>query len=222
MNLKLYCTYHSANLIDEYNLKDDEIHTHFPSYDTSINGTNINYTNPILCEVVTLYYVWKNRLFSEFVGFEHYRRKFDTKNISELYYNQCYVQKLLHDDRPIKYSFYVDHYAHTYNMCLFLLKYKYNNIELYNTMNSTVHFIPFNNFIMSYDKFEEMCEIVFPILFDLDTIYNGEFSIDKYVKIFNDNHYDARQLAFLAERLISCYIITYFGLDNIIVQDNDE
>jgi hypothetical protein len=67
-----------------------------------------------------------------------------------------------------------------------------------------------------------MCEIVFPILFDLDTIYNGEFSIDKYVKIFNDNHYDARQLAFLAERLISCYIITYFGLDNIIIQDNDE
>ena len=217
MNLKIYCSYHLPNLVNDYNLKDDDIHIHFPTYDVYINGTNINYTNPILCELVTLYYVWKNRLFSEFIGFEHYRRKFDINKIQELDYNKCYVQKLLTDNKCIKYSFYDEHYSHVYNTCLLLLKYKYKNMDLYNTLNSTVYFIPFNNFIMSYNKFEEMCEIIFPILFDLDNIYNGEFSVDKYKKIFNNNYYNIRQLAFLGERLISCYIITYFKLDNILI-----
>lgn len=216
MNLKLYCTFHSPELYDKYNLKTDEIRICFPSYNLDINGININYANPVLCEFVTMYYVWKNRLYSQFVGFEHYRRKFD-KQIPELNHNQCYVMNLYRNKQKVKYDFYSDHTTHIYNTCLLLLKYKYKNIDLYNTMNNTTNFIPYSCFIMSYSNFEKMCECIFPILFDLDIIYDGYLIFDNYLKIFNYDSYQARQLAFLGERLISCYILTYFELDNILV-----
>lgn len=216
MELKLYCTFHSPELYDEYNLKNDEIHTMFPSYDLDIDEININYANPVLCEFVTMYYVWKNCLYSQFVGFEHYRRKFD-KQIPELNNNQCYVMDLFLEDKKIKYVFCDNHYSHIYNICLLLLKYKYKYIDLYNAMNNTTKFIPYNCFIMSYNNFEKMCECIFPILFDLDNIYDGHLNVDNYLNIFYDN-YQARQLAFLGERLISCYILTHFNTDNILIE----
>lgn len=215
MNLKLYCTFHSPELYDEYNLKTSKKRVCFPSYDSDIDGININYANPVLCEFVTMYYVWKNRLYSKFVGFEHYRRKFDEKKIPKLNHNKCYVIDLFISQDKIKQEFYKYHIAHIYNTCLLLLKYKYKNIDLYNTMNKAKTLIPYSCFIMSYNNFKKMCKCIFPILFDLDNMYNGQLNLDNYLQIFNYDNYQARQLAFLGERLISCYILTHFGLDNI-------
>ena len=76
-NLTIWCSYHSDYIYYEYNL--DYIPSYIKLFNTNnlnISDDNINYLNPHLCEICTLYYVWKNQIKSNYVGFCHYRRFF--------------------------------------------------------------------------------------------------------------------------------------------------
>ena len=75
MDVKIYCTYHDPKLIDEYNLKETENFKLFYTK-SDLSGYSINYTELYLNEFVTQYYIWKNQIKSEYVGFCHYRRNF--------------------------------------------------------------------------------------------------------------------------------------------------
>lgn len=102
-NLTIWCTYHKDNLIDEYNLN------YIPSYiklfntnNLNINGEHINHLGPHLNEICTYYYVWKNQIYSKYVGFCHYRRfysdlgKEHIENFGIHYYDIC-AYNLKHD-----------------------------------------------------------------------------------------------------------------------------
>ncbi len=74
-------------------------------------------------------------------------------------------------------------------------------------------FIPFCSFIMHYEDFESLCEFLFPILFEFDRRHNLGMDPERYMaKAKRDFRYDnqayqARAISFLAERLISAYLV---------------
>src|SRR5574344_2987712 len=74
--LTIWMTYHDDQLLTEYNLKETNTISLFKGNDTSVKGKNINHLNRFYSELTTMYYVWKNRIESQLVGFCHYRRPF--------------------------------------------------------------------------------------------------------------------------------------------------
>lgn len=102
---------------------------------------NINYANKVLCEMCTMYYVWKNNLYSDFIGFDHYRRQFninDIDQINNLNNNQClfkYKLNFIYDleDRPdtVKLDYYEMHSKDIYDKMLNILANKYSKSSKY-------------------------------------------------------------------------------------------
>lgn len=71
---KIYCVYHDPKLIDEYNLKETDNFKLYFTQDENKKYHNLNFVQLFLNEWVAQYYVWKNNLKSDIVGFCHYRR----------------------------------------------------------------------------------------------------------------------------------------------------
>lgn len=86
MNYQIWCTYHDKKLIDEYNLKETK---HFKLFYTKdiLENNSLNYAQLYLNEFVTQYYVWKNQIKSDIVGFCHYRRNI-IKNLYDKNFNE--------------------------------------------------------------------------------------------------------------------------------------
>ena len=74
-------------------------------------------------------------------------------------------------------------------------------------------FIPFCCFIMHWADFDRLCRFLFPILFAWDKKHGLNMDPTKYMeKVFRDFRYDnvmyqRRAISFLAERLISCFLV---------------
>ena len=100
-NYTIYCTYHDNKQIDEYNLIDNK-YKHFKIFNATEkhDGYDLYYVNKYLAEFCTQYYVWKNNIKSDIVGFCHYRRQhFMTNEIfDEINNNKYYAfEKCRHD-----------------------------------------------------------------------------------------------------------------------------
>jgi hypothetical protein len=87
---------------------------------------------------------------------------------------------------------------------------KYSEHLIYNNV-----FVPYCCFIMHYEHFEKLCEFLFDLLFSLDKKLGLNMEADNYAnKAKKDFPYGAdvvyqqRAFSFLAERLISSYIVT--------------
>lgn len=95
INYVMWCTYHDKKLLKEYNLKESE---HFKLYYTKdINNDvkySLNYAQLYINEYSTQYYVWKNNIKSDLVGFCHYRRIYNSiindDLINYIYNNSSY------------------------------------------------------------------------------------------------------------------------------------
>lgn len=96
-----------------------------------------------------------------------------------------------------------------------ILNAQYGNSNKYSKylMNGN-KFIPFCSFIMVYEDFDALCKWLFPILFAWDKMHGLEMNPEKYMEKarrdfrYGDIDYQCRTIAFLAERLISCYLVT--------------
>lgn len=92
-------------------------------------------------------------------------------------------------------------------------KYGENNIYSKYLLDGNV-FIPYCCFIMKWNDYLKLCNWLFPILFAWDkkngVNMNPNNYMDKAIRDFryDDVNYQCRAVAFLAERLISCYIVT--------------
>lgn len=179
-------------------------------------GDNISVKNPNYCELTAIYWAWKN-LRADYIGLVHYRRYFTKHN-----FRNCEKKKqdiLLKSDFenilkdvdiivPDKRKYYIEtnrsHYNHAH--------YKKDldeteNIikELYpkyatafnKVMNRTWAHM-FNMFVMRKDYFDEYCEWLFTILFELE----------KRIDISNYTVMEARVFGFISELLLDVWLET--------------
>lgn len=208
----LWITYHDDKQIEEYGLIESDILKLFKGNNVEIEGENINYLNKFYSEIVTLYYVWKNNIRSRIVAFGHYRRKFC--HISDVDEGECQVLSINYNDPVFSHYKNVHNYQDMYDV-IDILNEKYGKDNKYSKylLKGSV-FIPYCCFIMNYLDFDKLCNWLFPILFAWDMKNGLNMDPEKYMEKakrdfrYDDYNYQCRAVAFLAERLISCFIVT--------------
>ena len=210
--LTFWITYHDDKQIKEYRLIESDIIRLFKGNKEDVDGDNINYLNKFYSEIGTFYYVWKNNLRSQTIGFGHYRRQFpQICNVEE---GQCQVMNIIHGNQIINNYKYAHNYQDMYD-AIDIINEKYGKDNKYSKylLEGNV-FIPFCCFIMNYSDFEKLCEWLFPIIFAWDKKNGLDMNPEKYMEKamrdfrYDDVNYQCRAIAFLAERLISCFIVT--------------
>lgn len=164
-DLTLYCSYHNEQLIHDYNL--DYIAPYIKLFNTSnltLKEDNINYLNPHLNEIVTIYYVWKNNLYSKYVGFCHYRRFYF--NLTENVLDKCDFVYYMYIKLYLTKSEYYNNPHYKINDLYTYLK----NLKIWD--EDYLHKLFFDDdsfficpwkisFILSWEKFVKFCEIYF-------------------------------------------------------------
>ena len=210
--LIIWQTYHEDQQIKDYNLKENEIIKLVKGNCIPEKEEHINHLNRFYSEMTTLYWIYKNNIKSQYVGFCHYRRVFYI--MSEFEPGECQVLKI--DTLPCT-IFQQYKSAHNYNDLydiIEILNYKYGKENSYSEylLKSRV-FIPNCCFIMHYEDFTQLCDFLFPILFEYDNknhlnmIPENYWNKTKQDFRFDNINYQCRTVSFLAERLISCYIL---------------
>ena len=156
-------------------------------YQKDNEGDNISSRNPGYCELTGLYWAWKN-LDADYLGLVHYRRHFASgigKNVWERVLKYEDLQPHLGKVKifvPKKRRYYIEslysHYAHTHYACQLdetkkIIAEKYPEyIESYERVVKRTYGYMFNMMIMERNMFQEYCEWLFGILFELETRLN--------------------------------------------------
>lgn len=211
-DLTIWLTYHDDAQIEQYDLKEDDTIRLFKGNNMEVEGEKINHLNKFYSEMTTMYWVWKNNIRSNNVGFCHYRRRFT--HLMEIEQRECQVMEVINFPFTV-FQHYKD--AHNYNDfydIVDILNEKYGEGNKYSEyMLNSKTFVPFCSFVMKYEDFESLCEFFFPILFEFDRRNNLNMDAERYwAKAekdfrYDDKNYQCRAVSFLAERLISCYIV---------------
>lgn len=210
-DLQVWLTYHDDSMVEEYHLKEDDVITLFKGNDVNIKGDNINYLNKFYSELTTMYYVWKNNIRSKQIGFCHYRRRFF--EYLDVEAGQCQVLSINYNSNIFLHYKSAHNYQDLFD-AVDILNEKYGKDNKYSQylLHGDI-FIPFCCFIMNYEDFEKLAEWLFDILFKWDKKNNLDMNPENYMAKahkdfrYEDVDYQCRAIAFLAERLISCYIV---------------
>lgn len=219
--LTIWITYHDDKQIKEFGLEEDETFRLFKGNDLMVEGENINHLNRFYSELTTFYWVWKNQVRSRVIGFCHYRRMFT--HIMDVEPGTCQVMHITNMRYTIERHYRLAHnYKDIYDI-IEILDEKYGTGNIYSKylLEDTV-FIPFCCFIMCYEDFEKLCDFLFPILFAFDKKNNLNMNPENYRrKAERDFRYDKvdyqqRAISFLAERIISAYLVN--NMDLVCVQ----
>lgn len=212
-NLTIWCTYHDDLLIEKYELNklDSSIHRLYATHKDN-ELINLNHISKVINEASTMYYVWKNQIESDFVGFEHYCRIFyKYLNINK---NQCCVANISLCNVKNDYLKYHNH--NDYFLILDIIKEKYGeDSKYYKYLNAdkNVNFVYWEMFIMSWDMFDQLCNFVFDIYFEFDKRIGCNLDLNNYIKRYNNDTDEMR--SFYIERLISCFIVCNFNIKDI-------
>ena len=230
IDYRVWVSYHRDELVNQYGLHDDEHHKLFATH-KNVDGKNINHMNPVYSEMVTMWYVWKNNLKSDYVGFEHYRRHLDIRTMPKK--GECQIFRAINFRNQTVYQQYAQcHNAKDMDVMLSLLDEKYGEGNNYSNHIRNSHVLIANCcFLMNWADFKKLCEFMFPLLDNFAAIFgisntNVKELHDKAYKDFGGARvdYQTRILSFLAERLISAWIMTnmdwWNGIDVAIVHYN--
>ncbi len=167
-------------------------------------GDNISIDNPIMAELTGMYYVWKNIKMKEedIIGFAHYNKvlRVNKRRINRLFSNAG-ENNLWIVRKPV--VAHVHDYPNDIKELEDILlkgnvKYYRAWSQLYNNDGSSKkkNCNAANMFITTRKQFDEYCEWLFPIMYELKRRI-GETDRVPYHK---------RYCAFIAERLLSVYI----------------
>ena len=179
-NTNLYIPINSGNLAVPTKSKFAKKYIHFEDE----MKDNISHLNPKLNEMTSIYAYWKNLMKdADYVGHNHYRRLFrieDLNDIAEydvidakpirMLFNMSYftgspIPNIVSTD--IKNGYAICHKIEDWNKMEELIKKTqyYVDFEDWSKQNSLTS--PCNMFVMKKKIFEEYCEFIFPMLFEL-------------------------------------------------------
>lgn len=169
-------------------------------------GDNISEKNPSWCELTALYWGWKNLNSTEYKGLCHYRRYFGINiskdNIDSIIagFDMITIKQtnkmLSRSERPInliKMTSYEDYYLFMDTLLDLLPNHRAEIIDYY--YNSRLS-VPYSMFIAKNELYNEYCEFIFPILFEMERRmkphnysrqkraigYFGEFSLGLFIQ----------------------------------------
>ena len=171
-------------------------------------GDNISDKNPYYCELTGMYWVWKNAPKTDFVGLVHYRRYLCEKSGKKVLSGTSAKELISEYDvlLPKKRKYYIEtcysHYKHAHNIAD-LDRAREIIGEMFpeyvdsfdKVMKQRIVYI-YNMFLMRQPLFEEYCEWLFPVLFELE----------RRSDISNYNAYNMRLFGFIAERLFNVWL----------------
>jgi hypothetical protein len=182
-------------------------------------GENMSEKNPHYCELTVLYWAWKNLKGVDYIGLDHYRRYFkfsrrSDKNIKDFFLTGKDIDFKLNRHlgkydiilakpslctHPLSTDYSIYHYSDDYRLFKKTIKdlfpdyfSSFCDIMEYNNKISR-----FNMFITRWEIFDDYCKWLFPILEELE----------KVIDISRYSVYQARVLAFMAERLLNIYVL---------------
>ena len=182
-------------------------------------GENISLKNKNYCELTAMYWIWKN-IKTDYVGICHYRRYFNEKKIKICEYKNINNRHITFNQNKIieeleKYDLILpniynlkdtvkNHYKkyHRENDLeqlgkIIEEKYEETYFKNWKIVLNDNYLYPYNMIICKKEIFDNYCEWLFDILFELET----------RITISNDL-YQARVFGFLSERLMLLYVIT--------------
>lgn len=147
-------------------------------YTRDSDGDNISEKNPYFCELTGLYWAWKN-LDADAVGLAHYRRHFGKKRDSLLDSETAQTLLSQYDAiLPKKRKYYIEnlysHYANTLeekplNVTGKIIFEKYPEYyPEFERLHKRTSAHMFNMMIMKRTQFNDYCEWLFDILFELE------------------------------------------------------
>ena len=215
--IKKYITYFDDNQIEEYNLKEDDNTILFKGNDTLYSGESINNLNTFYCELCTMYYVWKNNLKSDYVVFEQYRRPFDFESAGKLPEEGeaiCYEPLDIYGS-PVIYHYSMYHgKRRAYDLLRIMIDLYGQNSDYVKYLQRGKILYTNNTFAMRWDDFCDLCEFVFRTTESIDKFYKLKHNYQKYLtnsrEYTEDDRFDYQThwMAYIGERLVSCYIAT--------------
>lgn len=179
------------------------------------SGENISKKNPHYCELTALYWAWKN-LDADYIGLAHYRRHFTLhkpwplcKEKFPYILNSTQVESLLKEDSvllPKQRNYFIEtnysHFIHAHpeESLLFtkqILSEKFPDfLPAFDSVMNRTKGHRFNMFVMKQDIFQDYCNWLFSILFELET----RLDISTY------DSYNQRIFGFISERLLDVYL----------------
>lgn len=220
MNLKILVATHK-----QYWMPDDDIYlpVHVGKknkvdlgYIGDDTGENISLKNPNYCELTAIYWAWKN-LKADYIGLVHYRRYFTKHNYRNIEQKKQDIlqkedfEKILQSTDIIvsdKRKYYIEtirsHYNHSHykkdldetEQIIKQLFPEYHGFFIKVMERRWAHM--FNMFVMCRDYFDEYCQWLFTILFELE----NRIDISTY------NTMEARVFGFISELLLDVWLET--------------
>lgn len=161
-------------------------------------GDNISTLNKYLGDLTGLYWVWKNTD-DPVVGTNQYRRMWDNHQVQTMNYDPqtLYVLQRIDFDESV-YDQYTRHHG---QFGMDLLSQAQSRIDLPNVEDlRTLRYLHCNNMFMAgRDVFNQVCDRLFPIVFDL-------FDQIKYI-VHTAPASQTRTVAFLAERILTLMFV---------------
>ena len=171
------------------------------------SGANISSRNPHWCELTGLYWAWKNLHEGDAVGLVHYRRHF--RGVGGAIASGAEIAELLGKSEAVlpkarnyfietNYSQYVHaHHAVDLDTTRAIIAERHPGyLEIYDEVMNRTKGHRFNMFVMRRRRFEEYCEWLFDVLFELES----RLDISGY------SPYDARVFGFVSERLLDVWL----------------
>ncbi|MBQ9901052.1 MAG: DUF4422 domain-containing protein [Clostridia bacterium] len=171
-------------------------------------GDNITDKNACYCELTGIYWIWKNAPKTDYVGLVHYRRYLCEKGSKTILSQKSADQLMKEFDvvLPKKRNYYIE-------TCYSQYKHAHNIADLDRTREIIGEIHPeyvgsfdkvmaqrsiyiYNMFIMKQELFDEYCEWLFPVLFELE----------KRSDISHYNDYNRRLFGFISERLFNVWL----------------
>ncbi len=177
------------------------------SYQRDDEGENISSLNPGFCELTVLYWGWKNLPGCEFIGLEHYRRRFGKKgeDISSEELEKAAgegVALFVPQKRRYLIESLRSHYCHTHSeehlkvMDQVVLTKHPEMKESYDRALKRTYGYMFNMMIARRDVLDEYCTWLFDILFE----------IREKTDVTGLSSYDARLYGRLSELLFNVWV----------------